>query len=148
LLEEFDGKAIIWARFVPELELIAEALRVEYGNESVLLYHGGTSDDERAEHRHRFQNDAAARFFVASQSAAGIGITLTEASLVVYYSNTFDFEHRAQSEDRAHRIGQIKSVTYVDLVADNTLDGRIVQALKDKKDLAAIITKDNVREML
>lgn len=148
MLDEFDGKAIIWARFVPELEMIAAALREEYGTDAVLLYHGGTSDDDRASHRTRFQNDDTARFFIASQSAAGIGITLTAASLVVYYSNTFDFEHRAQSEDRAHRIGQTKSVTYVDLVADNTIDARIVKALKDKKDLAAIITRDNVREML
>lgn len=148
LLEEFDGKAIIWARFTPELEMIAEALREEYGDSAVVLYHGKTSNDDRTAHRESFQSDNGARFFVASQSAAGIGITLTAASMVVYFSNTFNFEERAQSEDRAHRIGQEKSVAYVDLIVRGTIDEKIKKALEQKKDLAATVTRDNVKELL
>ena len=62
----------------------------------------------------------------------GYGITLTAASNVIYYSNSYDLEKRLQSEDRAHRIGQHKPVTYVDLIAEKTVDEKIIKALRKK----------------
>ena len=57
-----------------------------------------------------------ARFFVGNPQTAGYGLTLTAANNVIYYANDYNLETRMQSEDRCHRIGQIISVLYVDLV--------------------------------
>ena len=85
---------------------------------------------------------------VATPQAGGKGNTWTVANLVVYYSNTYDLEARAQSEDRPHRDGQTQKVTYVDLVARGTVDEKILQALRKKIDMATIISGDNYREWL
>jgi len=69
-----------------------------------------------------FQEDPECRFFVGNPSTGGYGLTLTAASYVVYFSNSYNLEVREQSEDRAHRIGQDKNVTYIDLIAENTID--------------------------
>ena len=101
----------------------------------------------RAEAIDRFRSGDA-RVFVANPAAAGEGLTLTEATVVVYYSNTFKLAERLQSEDRAHRIGQEKSVLYVDLVCPDTIDERIVTALRKKLEIANVITGDNFREWI
>ena len=88
------------------------------------------------------------RFFVGNPRTGGYGITLTEAKLVIYYSNSFDLEVRLQSEDRAHRIGQKNNVTYVDLLCPGTVDEKIVQALRDKIDIAGMVFKEDVRAWL
>jgi SNF2 family DNA or RNA helicase len=103
----------------------------------VATYYGATPQDERQEIVNAFQDmDSPLRFFVGQPRTGGYGITLTAASTVVYYSNSYDLEIRLQSEDRAHRIGQKKSVTYVDLVSPKTIDEKILLALKDKINLA------------
>jgi SNF2 family DNA or RNA helicase len=111
----------------------------------VVEYHGGTRTEERASAVERFQKDPTCLFFVANQSTGGYGITLTAASNVVYYSNDYDLEKRLQSEDRAHRSGQTKSVTYVDLVAPGTVDDKIIEALINKKNIADLVTGDGAR---
>jgi len=141
LLEETTGKAIIWARFRKDIQLINEALQQEYPNQTV-LYYGDVSSDDRAKAMKDFQEDAKVRFFVGTQAAGGTGLTLTAASTVIYYSNTFSLEDRLQSEDRAHRIGQKNTVTYYDIEAVDTVDRRIIAALRMKKDVANLITKD------
>jgi SNF2 family DNA or RNA helicase len=143
LLEETDGKVIIWARFRKELELIAVALREEYGTKSAVEYHGGVSDKDRQSAVFTFQREHDPRFFVGQPHSGGIGLTLTAASTVVYFSNDFSLETRLQSEDRAHRIGQQKSVTYIDIEAVDTLDKKVIDALRSKKDMADVITGDN-----
>jgi SNF2 family DNA or RNA helicase len=80
---------------------------------------------------------------VGNTQTGGYGITLTEAKNVIYYSNNFDLEKRLQSEDRAHRIGQVNKVTYVDLVAKDTVDEKIVDALRNKLDLAQEVLGDD-----
>jgi SNF2 family DNA or RNA helicase len=67
---------------------------------------------------------------------------------VVYYSNSFDLEVRLQSEDRAHRIGQTKSVTYVDLISPGTVDEKIVRALRDKIDIANAVLGEELKSWL
>ena len=93
-------------------------------------------------------NDADIRFFVGNPAVAGTGLTLHAASTVIFYSNSFSLEQRLQAEDRAHRIGQTRNVTYVDLVAQGTVDAKIVRALRNKQDIARQITGDEVREWL
>ena len=136
-------RIIIWARYRAELDLIAATLREKYGEESVVEFHGGIKSEERTRGRRAFQDAGSnVRFFVGQPQAGGIGLTLTAASTVVYYSNTFALEDRLQSEDRAHRIGQSKNVTYIDLVAKGTMDVRLIAGLRAKKSLADIVTGD------
>jgi SNF2 family DNA or RNA helicase len=67
---------------------------------------------------------------------------------VVYYSNNYDLEKRLQSEDRAHRIGQVNKVTYIDLICEDTVDEKIVKALKSKINIANEILGEELREWL
>ena len=85
---------------------------------------------------------------MANPATAAEGLNLYVANNVVYYSNSFKLGDRQQSEDRAHRIGQDKNVLYYDLVAENTLDNKIIKVLIEKQELANIITGDNIREWL
>ena len=130
--------------------MIATALRTKYGPETVAEFHGGISTEMRVEARRRFQDpDDPCRFFVGNQAAGGLGITLTQAQTVAYYSNTFSLEDRLQSEDRAHRIGQKHTVLYVDIVANDTLDTkRIIPALRLKHNFADQITGDEWKEWI
>jgi hypothetical protein len=148
VIEEMSGKVITWARFKYDLNLVARELRKRYGDRAVVEYHGSVSKEDRAEAVDRFQDDDECRFFVGQPHAGGYGLTLTAASAVVYYSNDFSLETRLQSEDRAHRIGQTGSVLYVDLECPGTVDSRIVKALRSKKNLADLITRDPPSEWL
>ncbi len=138
LIKDTTGKLLIWARFRPEHAMIAERLKQEFGDWSVVEYHGGVDQDDRAAAVLNFQDMGynKPRFFVGEPGSGGIGLTLTAATTVVYYSNSFDLEKRLQSEDRAHRIGQKNAVLYVDLIARNTVDDKIVDRLAQKADLA------------
>lgn len=143
LAGQTTGKIVIWARFRAELKLIADSLKKEFGDDSVVMFYGDVSGDERAANRAAFQDpDSPVRFFVGNQATGGMGITLTAANTVVYYSNTFSLEERLQSEDRVHRIGQANNVEYIDLIAAGTIDEKIVRALRSKKSYADLITGD------
>lgn len=148
IAEETDGKIIIWSRFVKEIEAIVQALKIEYGENSTVAYYGAIDSDRKASNVHAFQNIDRVRFFIGQQHSAGFGLTLTAANTVVYFSNDFSLEARLQSEDRAHRIGQKQSVTYIDIEAENTIDSKIIKALRTKKDLAALITGDSISDWL
>ena len=142
LLDETNGKVIIWSRFRAEIDAIVKGITNKFGSNSVVEYHGGISNDDRSEAVRRFQNDENTRYFVGHVQAGGKGLTLHAASTVVYFSNDFSLENRLQSEDRAHRIGQAKNVTYIDFIAANTLDEKIVDTLRAKKNVADLITGD------
>ena len=148
VVEDAEGQLIIWARFHAEIEDICAALRAE-GVEHV-AYHGGVDRAERPEAIRAFESGQA-RVFVGQQAAGGTGITLVAPNsaaremAVVYFSNTFSLEDRLQSEDRAHRIGQQKTVRYIDLLAAGTIDERIVSALRMKQDLASTVLGDKRR---
>jgi SNF2 family DNA or RNA helicase len=86
------------------------------------------------------------RFFIGNTQTGGYGITLTAANTVVYFSNNYDLEKRLQSEDRAHRIGQTNKVTYIDIVCKDTVDEKIVQALRNKLNLAQTVLGEEAWE--
>lgn len=136
LLDDTDESVIIWARFVPEIMAIDAALSVKYGADAVVTYYGGTED--RKDAIVRFQGKKA-RFMVANQATAGMGLTLTAATIAVYYSNSFSYEDRVQSEDRCHRTGQTHPVTYIDLLSDLPIDQDIRRALSEKKSMATFV---------
>jgi len=149
IVEETDGKIIIWATYRHDIIAIKTALQAEYGMESVGTYFGDTDEDERQRVIAEFQDpESKLRFFVGNPSTGGYGLTLTAASVVVYYSNSFDLEKRLQSEDRAHRIGQRKNVTYIDLITPKTVDEKIVKALRDKIDISTQVLGEDIKKWL
>ena len=146
-IEEMDGKVIIWSRFRKDIISIAAKLAKKYGQGAVVNFFGDTSDADRKSAVQNFQFGDA-RFFVANPQTAGFGLTLTAATNVIYYANDFNLETRIQSEDRCHRIGQKKSVTYVDLLCKGTIDEYIVKSLKAKINLASASLNEEVRKWL
>lgn len=148
VLEEASGKVVIWATYTRDVEKICEALKQEYGEGSYVSFYGNTTQEERLFAVNAFQNHDKVRFFVGNPAAGRFGITLTASSTVVYFSNSYDLEHRTQSEDRVHRIGQTRPCTYIDLVAKGTVDQRIIEALKSKKRIATDTLGDAWRDWL
>jgi len=156
VLSETEGKAIIWAHYQHDIEKIINTIKTKkdedqnliYGPGSVVSYYGLTPQDERQDNIRKFQNDPNCRFIVGTPQTGGYGITLTQANTVIYYSNGYDLEKRLQSEDRAHRIGQKKSVTYVDLIAEDTVDEKIVKALRDKINIASEVMGEEIRDWI
>jgi len=148
-LEEVDGKVIIWANYRKDIERIRLRLQEVYGMTPVASYYGDTDADERQEIVTRFQDpDDDLRFFVGNPRTGGYGLTLTAAKTVIYYSNNFDLEVRLQSEDRAHRIGQTRKVTYIDLITPGTVDEHIVKALRNKINIASAVLGEQIKEWL
>jgi SNF2 family DNA or RNA helicase len=149
LCEEVQGKAIIWATWTRDIRSIADALRDCHGVQAVSTLHGETPDSERQQIVENFQDrQSELRFLVGHPKTGGYGLTLTAASTVIYYSNSYDLELRVQSEDRAHRIGQTNKVTYVDLMVPGTIDEKIVKSLRAKINVADQILGEAARNWL
>jgi len=149
LLEETDGKVIIWANYREDIRNIADSLKKAYGDDSTVEYWGEVDSTLRQDNIAQFQQkNGPTRYFVGNTQTGGYGITLTAANTVIYYSNNYDLEKRLQSEDRAHRIGQTGSVTYVDLIAEETIDEKIVKALRRKVDIANEIMGEELKDWI
>ena len=147
-LEEINGKAIIWANYIHNIEQIAEAIRKEYGKDSVVTMYGATDVEDRKNVVDLFQNDPNTKFFIGNPTVGGYGLTLHAASYVIYFSNNYNLEVRLQSEDRAHRIGQTKNVLYIDIIAEDTVDEKIVSALDKKLSLSARTLGEEIKTWL
>ena len=146
---EMMGKVIIWASYVYDIQAIEQKLKDTYGPRSVVTFYGATPAEERDAIVADFQDpESEVRFFVANPRTGGYGLTLTAATNVLYYNNSYDLEIRLQSEDRAHRIGQEHHVLYVDLVSPGTVDQKIIQALKGKINLAQQVLGEEARSWL
>jgi SNF2 family DNA or RNA helicase len=149
LLYEVEGKVVIWAQFQRDVDNILTALHNEYGEGCYVDYYGLTPQEERQENIKKFQDpDSKVRFFVGTTQTGGYGITLTAASTMIYYSNGYDLEKRQQSEARIDRIGQEKPMTYIDIICENTVDTRIVKALRKKVDIATQIMGEELKEWI
>ena len=123
VIEEVNGKVIIWAIYRHDIKQIENTLAEKHGKDSVKSFYGDTADSDRQDIVNSFQDrESNLRFFVGNPRTGGYGLTLTAGHTVVYYSNSYDLEIRLQSEDRAHRIGQKEKVTYVDLISEGTVD--------------------------
>ena len=149
LLAESDGKVIIWANYRKNIQDIKLAIQKEYGMTSVATYYGDTAAEDRQDIVDKFSDPKSElRFFVGNPTTGGYGLTLVSSHTVVYYSNSFDLEKRLQSEDRAHRIGQTEKVTYIDLIATNTVDEHIVKALRSKINIASAVLGEDIKGWL
>jgi len=138
ILARHGGKAIIWCKFRHDIRAVCAALSDAFGEDSFVPYFGDTKDAERKLACDRIQADDSCRFMVASKSAAK-GLTLTTATLNVYYSLWFELETYLQSQDRTHRKGQTQNVHNINLIVRGTVDEKIVKALASKKDIAGSI---------
>ena len=148
ILEDTEGKVIIWANYQLSVGEIIQKLIKVYGKDSYVHYYGLTPQEDRQKYIRRFQNDPKCRFIVGTPQTGGYGITLTQANTVIYYSNGYDLEKRLQSEDRAHRIGQKKTVTYIDLIAEDTIDEKIVEALRKKINIASEVMGEELKDWI
>jgi SNF2 family DNA or RNA helicase len=148
VLEETEGKVIIWANYQFSVSDIIQKITKVYGPDSYVHYYGLTPQEDRQDYIRKFQNDPKCRFIIGTPQTGGYGITLTQANTVVYYSNGYDLEKRLQSEDRAHRIGQKKNVTYIDIIAEDTIDEKIVEALRSKIDIASQVMGEELKEWI
>jgi SNF2 family DNA or RNA helicase len=148
VLEEVEGKAIIWAHYQHDVKNIFKLLEDKFGPGSVVHYYGKTLPEERDYAIRNFKNNDKVRFFVGTPQTGGYGITLTQANTVIYYSNGYDLEKRMQSEDRAHRIGQKKTVTYVDIIAEDTVDTKIVKSLRKKINIASKVMGEELKSWI
>ena len=145
VLDEIEGKAIIWAHYQHDVKNIFKILEDKYGPGSVVHYYGKTLPEQRHYSNKNFKTNDKGRFFVGTPQTGGYGITLVQANTVIYYSNGYDLEKRMQSEDRAHRIGQKKKVTYVDIIAEDTVDTKIVKSLRKKIDIASKVLGEELK---
>ena len=149
LLNEVHGKVVIWAHYQYDVETIVERIKKEHGDNSVVTYYGLTPQDQRQDNIKKFQDkEGPVRFLVGTTATGGYGITLTAASTMIYYSNGYDLEKRQQSEARIDRIGQESPMTYIDLIAENTIDDRIVVALRKKVNIASQIMGEELKDWI
>jgi len=148
VLDEINGKAIIWANYIKNIEDIKARIEKEYGKGSCVEMYGATSVDARKKVCHDFQTNDKVRFFIGNPTVGGYGLTLHAASYVIYFSNSYNLEVRLQSEDRAHRIGQTKNVLYIDIIAEDTVDEKIVSALDKKLVLSAKTMGEEIKTWL
>jgi len=138
-----DEQVVIWCHWRPDAALVSGELRKLFGENAVAEWHGGVTSKQREEYEADFQAGRR-RFLVATDQAGARGRTWTAATLVIYYSNGYDWEIREQSEDRTHRIGTVGTVTYVDLVVPGTVDEKIINALRAKRNVARAVVNDGL----
>ena len=148
ILEEMDGKVIIWANYIYNIEQIIKTLKDKFPYDRTVSVYRAVSVTDRDKAVENFQKDPYTKFLVGNPATGGYGLNLTEADTVIYYSNSYDLTVREQSEDRAHRKGQTKSVTYIDLVMTGTIDEFILKALNNKKRTSAQVLGEEVLNFL
>lgn len=144
LLQDYDGKAIVWCSWGHDLQKVEAALVQAFGPASTTTFWGGNRPTREA-NSDRFKTDPECRFLVATPGAGGRGRDWSEAGLIVYYSNTNNLEHRDQSEERASSVRKSDPVTVVDFQTAGTVEGEIIQAMRRKMDWASIVLNDPSR---
>ena len=148
-MREVEGKAVIWAHYRHDIKSIIKAVDKEFGPNSYVTYYGDTPNEERQGNIKKMQDpNSSVRFLIGTPQTGGYGITLTEANVMIYYSNGYDLEKRTQSEARINRAGQKRKMTYIDIICEDTVDEKIVKALRKKMDIANQITGDDLKDWI
>jgi SNF2 family DNA or RNA helicase len=149
ILSEVENKAVIWAHYKYDIEVIVEAIKKEYGPDSYVTYYGDTPSEIRQNNIKLFQDEnSKVRFLIGTPQTGGYGITLTAGNVMIYYSNGYDLEKRTQSEARINRAGQKRKMTYIDIIAEDTVDEKIVDALRKKVDIASKVMGEELKEWI
>jgi SNF2 family DNA or RNA helicase len=137
IVNQVEGPVIIWSRFIQDIVSLKHVFKEKYGHEVV------TIDEidlfKRGQKRLAFLNPAS----------GGVALNLQESGCqtMIYINNSFNLIHREQSEDRVHRMGMKGALTIFDIVADGTIDDKIAENLKAKRDLAKFVL-DDIRQMI
>lgn len=141
-LTETGAKTVVFVRFIHELKALEQALG-KHGISFVSIY-GETKD--RIGLVRQFNRETSIQVFIGQIDTAGQGINLQSASYCVFLSNNYSYGDREQAESRIHRAGQTaQNCTYIDVVARDTIDEKVLKILKKKESLAGILTKDLMR---
>ena len=149
ILSEVENKAVIWAHYKYDIEVIVEAIKKEYGPNSYVTYYGDTPSEIRQNNIKLFQDEnSKVRFLIGTPQTGGYGITLTAGNVMIYYSNGYDLEKRTQSEARINRAGQKRKMTYIDIIAEDTVDEKIVDALRKKIDIASKVMGEELKDWI
>ena len=149
ILSEVENKAVIWAHYKYDIEIIVEAIKKEYGPDSYVTYYGDTPSEIRQNNIKLFQDEnSKVRFLIGTPQTGGYGITLTAGNVMIYYSNGHDLEKRTQSEARINRAGQKRKMTYIDIIAEDTVDEKIVNALRKKIDIASKVMGEELKDWI
>ena len=149
ILSEVENKAVIWAHYRHDINAIVEAVEKTFGKDSYVTYYGDTSNEDRQDAIKQIQDpNSPVRFIIGTPQTGGYGITLTGANVMIYYANGYDYEKRIQSEARINRAGQTRKMTYIDIIAEDTVDEKIVKALRGKMNIASKITGDELKDWI
>jgi SNF2 family DNA or RNA helicase len=149
ILDEVENKAVVWAHYRHDIDAIVSAVEKQFGKDSYVTYYGDTTNEERQNAIKQIQDpNSKVRFIIGTPQTGGYGITLTGANVMVYYANGYDYEKRIQSEARINRAGQTRKMTYIDIIAEDTVDEKIVKALRGKMNIASKITGDELKDWI
>lgn len=131
-LEGGSEKIVLFAHHRDVIDQLCAAL-AEYGVVSIT---GGTPLKARDEAVRAFQFDSSVRLFIGTIAAAGVGLTLTASSHVVFAERSWNPSECSQAEDRVHRIGQLQSVLVQILEIEGSIDARVSEVIAAKQEIA------------
>lgn len=137
--EEYDGPTIVWCAYKEEIRLVTDSLRKKYGDDQVVELHGDIDEANRDLNVNVLFQGRKARFLVGNAATGGMGLTMSTAEIEIYFSNTFNYIDREQSEERAFGPDKKNGTVVIDLIAEGTVDEHIVEALSQKKDVAEYV---------
>lgn len=132
-----NEKVIVWAKYIYDIKAIRASIDARFGDGSSVLFFGGLKEKDRSDAVENWKRQDGPRFFVATPSCAGHGLTLNEACHAIFYNNGFKYSERVQAEDRCHRLGQDRKVLYVDLCCSDSIDERIANSLARKENVVS-----------
>lgn len=128
-------KILVFGVHIDVVKLLSETLKTKLKSYTVHTITGGTTIHQRDSIIDSFQNDSSPQILVANMTACGVGVTLTAAHTVVFTELDFTPSNMMQAEARVHRISQTSPVNSVYLLANNSLDVRIVDLIKTKMEI-------------
>jgi SNF2 family DNA or RNA helicase len=150
VVQEYTGQTIVWCAFREEIAMVSEALRKAFGDDQVVELHGDVDEAARDYNVNVAFQGGKARFLVGNTSTGGMGLTMHAAENEIYFSNSFNYTDREQSEERAFGPHKTNGTVIVDIVAEKTVDEHILEALIQKKDVSEYVrgTIDTLKDKL
>ena len=138
-----EEKVVVFCRFIKEIHNV-----IWLCQENKWTWSGIWGETKDRQNQVNQFNDGNVKVFIGQVETAGLGINLHTARYCIFLSNSYSHGSRLQCEDRLHRIGQKNAVTYIDIVARNTIDLTVLSCLKDKKDLATQVIEEIKNESM
>lgn len=147
LYESSGSPIIIFARFVPEIQLIEQELKKTFPEKVIETFYGQTPDKKRTENLKNFQNGEI-DILVGNEVCGGVGLNLQISSQIQYFSNSYSLYYHEQSIARIMRLNQTKTCVYSTHIAKGTIDEKIYKALQEKKDLLEYFRDHTIEEFI